>query len=309
MTEKKSELEKIEPKVDSQDLVSVDNSEFSCYLDTAKFNQLQKAAKIFARSSLVPEHYRNKQCDCFIAMQMAVRLQIDPMAFMQGTYVVHGNPGMEAKLAIALMNTRGPFKGPVQWVIEGEGAKKKCTAYATHKVTNEKCEATVSWDMAVKEGWTTKKGSKWMTMPDLMFRYRSAVFLARLYCPEVMMGLLTIDELQDIGDQRPTDAPEPGVSGLKKHLDSRKQVESKEVEPEPDVTMDESKVEQPEPIQEELKQESPEPKALVNWKCNKCGSAFVEPNFSGKDAKVATCPDCTSMLVEKIKQGSEVSHA
>lgn len=179
-------------------LVAVDDSEFSCYLDTAKFNQLQRAANLLASTEIVPVRYQKKPADCFVAMQMAIRMKSDPLMFMQNTYVVQGRPGMEAKYVIALMNSRGPFKGPVQWKFTGQGKERTCTAYATHKITNEVCEATVSWDMAEKEGWTKKGGSKWLTMPDLMFQYRSASFLANLYCPEVKMGMLTVEEIIDI---------------------------------------------------------------------------------------------------------------
>lgn len=177
---------------------AVDDSEFACFLDTAKFNQLWRVAQVFAGSELVPAHYRGKPNNCFVAMQMSIRLNVDPMMFMQNTFVIQGTPGMEAKLVIALINARGPFEGPVQWKFSGEGPTRACTAYAKHKATGEVCQATVTWEMATKEGWTTKKGSKWQTMPDLMFQYRSAAFLGRLHCPECLMGMKTTDELIDI---------------------------------------------------------------------------------------------------------------
>jgi len=192
-----SELQKTEAAKPAM-LVSVDNSEFNCYLDTAKFNQLFRAAQLLASTEIVPVRYQKKPADCFVAMQMAIRMQTDPLMFMQNTYVVQGRPGMEAKFVIALINNRGPFKGPVQWEFKGQGNSRACTAYATHKITNEVCKATVSWDMAEKEGWTKKNGSKWQTMPDLMFQYRSASFLANLYCPEVKMGMMTVEEIIDI---------------------------------------------------------------------------------------------------------------
>ena len=87
------------------------------------------------------------------------------------------------------------------------------TAFATHKKTNQICEATVTWDMVVAEGWnldkTMKSGgvqkSKWNTMPDVMFTYRSATFFARFYCPEVLLGMQTKEELYDIDMTRNED--------------------------------------------------------------------------------------------------------
>ncbi len=245
--ETKTDLaKKPEAKPNKIQTVSVDDSEFSCFLDTAKFNQLYRASELFAASQLVPLHYQGKPQNCFIAMQMAMRLKVDPMMFMQNTYIIQGKPGMEAKLVIALINSNGPFTGPVQWKLKGEGDSRECTAYAKHKATGEVCEATVTWKMATAEGWTGKAGSKWKTIPEQMFKYRSAVFLSRLYCPECTMGMSTVDELADIkaNDEVIGGVGKAGVAGLVERLGT-KAVESKEVtDAEPEVA--------PEPSAEEI---------------------------------------------------------
>lgn len=208
--------------------ITVDNSSFACYFDTAKFNQIQRVANLFAASDLVPTHYRNKPANCALAIQMATRLEMDPMMFIQNSYVVNGKPGIQAVVSIALVNSRGPFTGPIQWRFEGQGKTRQCTAYATHKVTKEVCESTVTWAMVEAEGWSKKAGSKWLTMPDLMFRYRSASFLAKLYCPETILGLPTAEELEDIeaGDKY---APAPPKTGrIEERL--KRPVESQVVE-------------------------------------------------------------------------------
>ncbi len=170
----------------------------SMLMNPAVFEQAQRVAAIYADSDLVPDHFQKKPSNVFVALELAERLGVNPFMLMQRLYVVYGKPGMEAQLVIALMNTRGPFTGPVQWVFKGEGKARSCTAFATHRKTGKTCEATVDWDMVVKEGWYDKKGSKWKTMPNQMFQYRSAAFLARLHCPEVMMGLSTTDEIEDV---------------------------------------------------------------------------------------------------------------
>jgi hypothetical protein len=52
-------------------------------------------------------------------------------------------------------------------------------------------------DMAEKEGWLKKNGSKWQTMPQVMLRYRAASFFARMNCPELSIGLYSKEELDD----------------------------------------------------------------------------------------------------------------
>ena len=183
-----------------------DDSEFAVLLDSDRFAQVQRVANLFAQSNLVPEVFQGKPANCAVALQMAFRMRVDPMMLMQNMYIVHGRPGIEAKLAIALMNSRGPFTGPLQWRLEGDGDDRSWTCFATHRETQERCEATVTWKMVVAEGWHKPRGkgdyqqaSKWTTLPDLMGRYRSAMFLGRLYCPEVLLGLPTNDELVDVG--------------------------------------------------------------------------------------------------------------
>lgn len=185
-----------------------DDGEFSALLDSDRFAQIQRVAKLFSESDLVPAVFQGKPANCAVALQMAFRMRVDPMMLMQNMYIIKGRPGIEAKLAIALMNSRGPFTGPLQWKLDGEGDSRSWTCYATHKETGERCEATVTWKMVHAEGWDAKDGSKWKTLPDLMGRYRSAMFLGRLYCPEVLLGLPTNEELTDIdGSERTV----PGV--------------------------------------------------------------------------------------------------
>ena len=38
-------------------------------------------------------------------------------------------------------------------------------------------------------------------MPEQMFKYRAAAFFARAYCPEVLCGMMTYDEVQDMGHE------------------------------------------------------------------------------------------------------------
>lgn len=182
----------------------VDTGEFAQLLDTDRFAQVQRVAKLFSESDLVPEVFQGKPANCAVALQMAFRMRVDPMMLMQNMYIVKGRPGIEAKLAIALMNSRGPFDGPLQWRLDGEGDSRSWTCFAIHRGTQKTCEATVTWAMVKAEGWDKPRGkgefqqpSKWTTIPDIMGRYRSAMILGRLYCPEVLLGLPSDDELHD----------------------------------------------------------------------------------------------------------------
>ncbi len=160
-------------------------------------NGLWRLAQIYATSQMVPDHFRGNVPDCAIAIQMALRCHIEPVMLLQNCYIVHGKPGIEAKLAIAMCNAAKVFSGRISWRLEGEGEGRTCCAFAADADTGEVCEQTVTFAMAKAEGWVSKAGSKWKTMPDLMLQYRSAMFLIRLYCPEVLMGMQSREELDD----------------------------------------------------------------------------------------------------------------
>ena len=57
----------------------------------------------------------------------------------------------------------------------------------------------ITIQMAVDEGWYTKNGSKWRTMPEQMLRYRAASFWTSTYAPELSMGMRTVEEtIEDV---------------------------------------------------------------------------------------------------------------
>lgn len=163
------------------------------------FEALQRLAKVFANSTLVPDAYKNSIANCCIATEMALRMRCNPLMVMQNLYIVHGNPSWSAKFLIASFNQTGRFS-PIRYRWTGQpGAKDRgCVAWAKEKSSGEVVESPlVNWSMVEAEGWSEKKGSKWKTMPDLMFMYRSAAFLVRTTAPELTMGLPTDDESRD----------------------------------------------------------------------------------------------------------------
>ena len=74
--------------------------------------------------------------------------------------------------------------------------------WAKDSETGDRLESPlVSIEMAKAEGWLSKSGSKWKTMPELMLRYRAATFFGRLYAPEILMGMSTSEEAVDISSK------------------------------------------------------------------------------------------------------------
>lgn len=166
------------------------------------FALAQREATALANSSLVPKEFSGNVANCLIALNLARRTGFDPLMTMQNLDVIHGRPSFRATFLIACVNACGRFT-PLKYRIEGTGDAQTCTAYAVERETGEVIEGPpVSIAMAKAEGWVAKNGSKWKTMPDLMLRYRAAAFFARTVAPDVALGMMTSDELEDIARPR-----------------------------------------------------------------------------------------------------------
>jgi hypothetical protein len=96
----------------------------------------------------------------------------------------------------------------------------------------------VSIELAVKEGWYGKNGSKWQTMPDVMLRYRTASFFGKLYAPELLMGLQTVEEAQDIieATTAPDGTIQVDVNALRSKAEPAKQASPAQQDEHSDVT-------------------------------------------------------------------------
>ena len=182
--------------------------------NNAELMQLaSRQANMLANSGLVPEGFQKSPANCLIALDFANRMNIPPLMVMQNLYVVKGKPGWSGSFCAALIGSSGKFT-PLEYVFVGEQGKPSwgCYAAATRLENGKRCVSdTVTMQMAADEGWLSKGGSKWKTMPRQMMMYRAAAFFARAHCPDVILGLPTTEELHDI-DPEPNAVPRGTVT-------------------------------------------------------------------------------------------------
>ena len=184
------------------------------FWDPAALDHAMRLAGTIAASELVPKHFRGKPADVLIALQIAHRTGRDPWTVIQSIYVVGGRPGWAATYLIALANAAG---FPVRWRVErrpeplqferevwgeqrGEKRRLKATmpdltvwAYSPAAPDDQ---VEVSSRLAIDEGWASNP--KYSTLAEQMLRYRAATLLVRLYHPELLLGIPTVDELDDV---------------------------------------------------------------------------------------------------------------
>ena len=164
------------------------------------FEDAQRIAKALASSTLIPPQFQGQQgfANCLVALEIANRMRMSPFQVMQNLHIIHGRPSWSSQFIIGLINGCGRFS-PLRYDVTGQGDTLACTCVATELASgNDLRGPTVTMAMAKKEGWATKSGSKWLTLPDLMIRYRAAAFWGRLYIPELLVGIQTQEEVVDI---------------------------------------------------------------------------------------------------------------
>jgi hypothetical protein len=178
-------------------LTTTNNSVFS---GIRAFEDAQRIAKALASSTLIPPQFQGQQgfANCLVALEIAGRMNISPFLCMQHLHIIHGRPSWSSAFIIAMVNGCGRFT-PLRFEVSGEGESLACYAVATDIKTDQELKGpTITMTMAKKEGWATKSGSKWITMPELMIRYRAAAFWGRLFAGDLLVGLQTQEEVIDV---------------------------------------------------------------------------------------------------------------
>ena len=163
-------------------------------------NNLLEQAKFLSNSTIVPVQYQRKPENCYIAIDMANRMGVPVMMVMQNLYIVQGKPSWSGTAIKSMLENSGKFED-LETVYVGQPNTDNWGAFVTAKLKkNGKVlkGATVTIKTAKDEGWYNKAGSKWKTMPELMLTYRANAWFARQFAPELLMGLQSVEEVEDV---------------------------------------------------------------------------------------------------------------
>ena len=196
----------------SNELTTSTNTAIAPFGSVSGFETAQRMAQALSSSTIAPADFRGNIGNVLIAMEIASRTGSSVLAVMQSLYIVHGRPGWSGQYCIAALNKSGKFAEPVHFEFQGTEGQDDwgCRAVTVSK-TGQRIEGPlVTIALAKAEGWYTRQGSKWKTIPELMLRYRSAAWLAKTEAPEILMGMQTVEELADMG--KPAEKPAEGVT-------------------------------------------------------------------------------------------------
>ena len=174
-----------------------DTQNLPVIMANSKLDNAMLIATELSKSDIIPKEFQKKPANCLIAVELSNRLKASPFQVMQNMDVIYGRPSLRSSFIIACINNSGKIIGSLKF--EMDEKETKCRAWAIEKETGARLLGPkITLEMAQAEGWMTKNGSKWKTMPGLMLRYRAAAFFGRLYCPEIMNGMYSVEETEDL---------------------------------------------------------------------------------------------------------------
>jgi hypothetical protein len=172
-----------------------------------------KFAELMSRSGVaVPKHLRENPGACMAVILQSLHWQYDPFQVANKSYSVNDRLAYEAQLITAVVNTRAPIQGRLKYAFAGEGAALRCTV--TGVVDGEELiyQSPPVGQIAVKNS------PLWKSDPEQQLSYYSGRAWARRHTPEVILGVYSRDEAEEVKDV----TPEQGT-GLKDRLAANQQ--------------------------------------------------------------------------------------
>jgi hypothetical protein len=184
-------------------VAQADMSPSQMMLDMNTLQTVERVANWMSEGTVtVPAHLRGKKGDCFaIAMQAILRWKMDPFAVAQKTHLVNGALGYEAQLVNAVLQESGAVRGRPHYEYRGEGSALECRVAFVPAG-----EQDLVWGEWLKSSdVTTKNSPLWKTNPRQQMGYLQIKNWARAFKPGAILGVYTVDELEDNPPPSPRD--------------------------------------------------------------------------------------------------------
>ncbi len=167
--------------------------------------QLTAFAELMAQSAVtVPKHLAGKPADCMAIVMQAMQWGMNPYAVAQKTHLVNGVLGYEAQLVNAVISSSSAIVGRFHYEYGGDWEK-----IAGKKDGRDELglfvrvgavlrgETDITWGENIYlADITTRNSPLWKTAPKQQIAYLAVKYWARLYCPEVILGVYSPDEVE-----------------------------------------------------------------------------------------------------------------
>lgn len=172
------------------------------------FDELYRVAKIVSASGLVPKDFANNPAACFVGMNLARELGLNPISGLQNIYVVNGRPTVFGDTFLGLCRSSPAWdESAFEEVAEG---KPGTDSYGWRCTMKRKGGKSISRTFTVADAKRAKlwgKDGPWTFYPDRMLQMRARAFAGRDTFADVLRGLAVHEEVIDIEPIGARDVP------------------------------------------------------------------------------------------------------
>lgn len=166
---------------------------------------------MLAKSQMVPKAYQNKPEDVLVAVQWGFELGLAPLQALQNIACINGKPSVYGDAAMALVQN-SPVCDDIKEYFEGEGTSNPVAVCVAKRKNRSEVVSKYSVEDAKRAGLWNKSGP-WTQYPKRMLQMRARGFALRDAFPDVLKGLITVEEAQDYPDTEEKDiTPKPVLS-------------------------------------------------------------------------------------------------
>jgi len=158
-------------------------------------------SNMLSKSTMVPKAYQNKPEDVLVAVQWGYELGLAPLQALQNIATINGKPSVYGDAAMALVQN-SPVCEDVKEYFEGEGTSNPIAVCVAKRKNRTEVISKYSVEDAKRAGLWNKQGP-WTQYPKRMLQMRARGFALRDAFPDVLKGLITVEEAQDYPDDMP----------------------------------------------------------------------------------------------------------
>lgn len=160
--------------------------------------QIMEFGKIMAVAGIgVPKHLRDCPGACLAVAIQASEWEMSPFAVANKSYVVNDRLAYEAQLINAVILKRAPIVGRLKISYSGEGATRRCKVAAQLEDGE-----MVDYESPQFQTIPVKNSPLWKGDPDQQLFYYSSRAMCRRHFPDVILGVYSVDELEDMPPMR-----------------------------------------------------------------------------------------------------------
>lgn len=158
--------------------------------------EAMELAKTLASSQLIPKAFQQRPGDVFVAMMWSHSLGIPIVQGLQGIAVINGKPSLYGDALLAVCMGSGQM-ADIEETVTGSADNLTATCKVTRRGKPTPVVSTFSMADARAAGLLGKPGP-WKQYTSRMLKMRARAFALRDAFPDVLSGIASAEEMQDI---------------------------------------------------------------------------------------------------------------